>query len=101
MMFAAPPELSLEWSDAGVEGASRFLRRVWRLAHSHVSAGLPGPLDLASLSDGQKAIRRAIHQAIRQASIDIGQFHKFNTADRKSTRLNSSHVRISYAVFCL
>ena len=80
MMFAAPPELSLEWSDAGVEGASRFLRRVWRLAHSHVSAGLPGPLDLASLSDGQKAIRRAIHQAIRQASIDIGQFHKFNTA---------------------
>ncbi|HLV18123.1 MAG TPA: leucine--tRNA ligase [Pseudomonas sp.] len=80
MMFAAPPELSLEWSDAGVEGASRFLRRVWRLAHSHVSAGLPGPLDLASLNDGQKAIRRAIHQAIRQASIDIGQFHKFNTA---------------------
>ncbi|SFB00273.1 leucine--tRNA ligase [Azotobacter beijerinckii] len=80
MMFAAPPELSLEWSDAGVEGASRFLRRVWRLAQSHVSAGLPGALDTGSLSDAQKEIRRAIHLAIRQASQDVGQHHKFNTA---------------------
>ncbi len=80
MMFASPPDLSLEWSDAGVEGASRFLRRVWRLAHAHVSAGLPGALDKSSLSDEQKAVRRAIHLAIRQASNDIGQHHKFNTA---------------------
>ncbi|QLF94255.1 leucine--tRNA ligase [Pseudomonas sp. ABC1] len=80
MMFASPPDMSLEWSDAGVEGANRFLRRVWRLAHAHVSAGLPGTLDIASLDDGQKAIRRAIHLAIRQASQDIGQHHKFNTA---------------------
>ena len=84
MMFAAPPELSLEWSDAGVEGASRFLRRVWRLAQSHVSAGLPGaPLtdaQKAALSDSQKELRRAIHLAIRQASQDVGQHHKFNTA---------------------
>ena len=80
MMFAAPPELSLEWSDAGVEGASRFLRRVWRLAYNHVSAGLPGKLDVASLTDEQKVIRRAIHLAIKQASTDVGQFHKFNTA---------------------
>ncbi|ACO77139.1 leucyl-tRNA synthetase [Azotobacter vinelandii CA] len=80
MMFAAPPELSLEWSDAGVEGASRFLRRVWRLAHAHVGAGLPGTLDKARLSDAQKEIRRAIHLAIRQASQDVGQHHKFNTA---------------------
>ncbi|AJE22670.1 leucine--tRNA ligase [Azotobacter chroococcum] len=80
MMFAAPPELSLEWSDAGVEGASRFLRRVWRLAQSHVAAGLPGVLDTGSLSDAQKDIRRATHLAIRQASQDVGQHHKFNTA---------------------
>ncbi len=80
MMFAAPPEMSLEWSDAGVEGASRFLRRVWRLAQSHVAAGLPHALDLASLDDAQKDIRRAIHQAIKQASSDIGQHRKFNTA---------------------
>ncbi|MEE4463625.1 class I tRNA ligase family protein, partial [Azotobacter chroococcum] len=80
MMFAAPPELSLEWSDAGVEGASRFLRRVWRLAQSHVSAGLPGAPLTGSLSDAQKDVRRAIHAAIKQASTDIGQHHKFNTA---------------------
>jgi len=80
MMFASPPDMSLEWSDSGVEGASRFLRRVWRLAHAHVSAGVAGMLDTAKLSDEQKAVRRAIHLAIKQASVDVGQHHKFNTA---------------------
>ena len=80
MMFASPPDMSCEWSDAGVEGANRFLRRVWRLAHSHVSAGLPGALEVASLTDAQKAVRRAIHLAIKQAGTDVGQHHKFNTA---------------------
>jgi len=80
MMFASPPDMSLEWSDSGVEGASRFLRHVWRLAHAHVSAGVAGTLDTASLSDEQKAVRRAIHLAIKQASVDVGQHHKFNTA---------------------
>ncbi|MDO7909947.1 leucine--tRNA ligase [Pseudomonas sp. 22-AL-CL-001] len=80
MMFASPPDASLEWSDAGVEGASRFLRRVWRLAQAHVSAGLPGTLDVAALDDAQKVVRRAIHAAIKQAGTDVGQFHKFNTA---------------------
>ncbi|AJQ50365.1 MULTISPECIES: leucine--tRNA ligase [Pseudomonas] len=80
MMFASPPDMSLEWSDSGVEGASRFLRRVWRLAQAHVSQGLPGKLDIAALDDAQKVIRRAIHAAIKQASNDVGQFHKFNTA---------------------
>ncbi|MCY1423542.1 Leucine--tRNA ligase [compost metagenome] len=80
MMFASPPDMSLEWSDSGVEGAHRFLKRVWRLAHAHVGQGLPGALDLAALDDGQKAVRRAIHLAIKQASQDVGQHHKFNTA---------------------
>ena len=80
MMFASPPDMSCEWSDAGVEGANRFLRRVWRLAHSHVSAGLPGSLGKHALSDSQKAVRRAIHLAIKNASQDIGLHHKFNTA---------------------
>jgi leucyl-tRNA synthetase len=80
MMFAAPPDMSLEWSDSGVEGGSRFLRRIWRLAQSHVNQGLPAALGTQSLSDEQKAVRRAIHLAIKQASVDIGQHHKFNTA---------------------
>ncbi|MEG0965263.1 MAG: leucine--tRNA ligase, partial [Pseudomonas sp.] len=68
MMFASPPDMSLEWSDSGVEGASRFLRRVWRLAQAHVTQGLPGKLDVATLNDEQKVIRRSIHAAIKQAS---------------------------------
>lgn len=80
MMFASPPDMSAEWSDSGVEGSHRFLKRVWRLAQAHVTQGLPGKADLASLSDEQKAVRRSIHLAIKQASQDVGQNHKFNTA---------------------
>ncbi|MCG7372664.1 leucine--tRNA ligase [Pseudomonas luteola] len=80
MMFASPPDMSLEWSDSGVEGGSRFLRRVWRLAQAHISQGLTSALDVATLTNEQKEVRRAIHLAIKQASQDIGQNHKFNTA---------------------
>ncbi|TVP91605.1 MAG: leucine--tRNA ligase [Pseudomonadaceae bacterium] len=80
MMFASPPDMSLEWSDSGVEGAQRFLRRVWRLASQFVAAGATSALDVSSLNDAQKAVRRSIHLAIKQASHDIGQQHKFNTA---------------------
>lgn len=80
MMFASPPDMSAEWSDSGVEGSHRFLKRVWRLAHAHISQGLPGKLDVATLSDEQKTIRRSTHLAIKQASQDVGQNHKFNTA---------------------
>ena len=80
MMFASPPDMSLEWSDSGVEGANRFLRRVWRLAHAHVGHGPASQLDTTNLNDEQKAVRRAIHLAIKQASVDVGQHHKFNTA---------------------
>ncbi|NBF03247.1 leucine--tRNA ligase [Pseudomonas sp. Fl5BN2] len=80
MMFASPPDMSAEWSDSGVEGSHRFLKRVWRLAHTHIVQGLPGKLNVADLSDEQKAIRRSTHLAIKQASQDVGQHHKFNTA---------------------
>ena len=80
MMFASPPDASLEWSDSGVEGSHRFLKRVWRLAYHHVGQGLPGTLNIASLNDEQKVVRRAIHHAIKQASQDVGLHHKFNTA---------------------
>ncbi len=80
MMFASPPDMSAEWSDSGVEGSHRFLKRVWRLAQAHVTQGLPGKLDVTRLNDEQKAVRRSIHLAIKQASHDVGQNHKFNTA---------------------
>ncbi|WP_104201900.1 leucine--tRNA ligase [Billgrantia saliphila] len=80
MMFAAPPEQSLEWSDSGVEGANRFLKRLWRLAAEHLSAGEPSALDAESLDAAQRDLRRKTHETIRKASDDIGRRTTFNTA---------------------
>ncbi|WP_089660166.1 leucine--tRNA ligase [Franzmannia pantelleriensis] len=80
MMFAAPPEQSLEWSDSGVEGAHRFLKRLWRLVHEHLAAGTPAQLNTASLSDAQRDLRRKTHETIKKASDDIGRRTTFNTA---------------------
>lgn len=80
-MFAAPPEQSLEWSDAGVEGAHRFLRRLWKQVHDFVeSAGIPAELDKAALDDNQKALRRKTHETIAKVSDDISRRLTFNTA---------------------
>ncbi|WP_346798540.1 leucine--tRNA ligase [Halomonas sp. Bachu 37] len=80
MMFAAPPEQSLEWSDSGVEGAHRFLKRLWRQVSEHLEAVKPAALDAASLGNEQKALRRKTHETIRKASDDIGRRTTFNTA---------------------
>jgi leucyl-tRNA synthetase len=79
-MFAAPPEQSLEWSDSGVEGAYRFLKRLWKQVHEHVSAGPVQPLETAALDAAQKARRRAVHATIAKVSDDIGRRFTFNTA---------------------
>jgi leucyl-tRNA synthetase len=78
-MFAAPPEQTLEWSDSAVEGANRFIKRVWRLAHSHVKNDKVS-LDIDSLSDKQQGLRRKIHQTIAKVSDDCGRRQTFNTA---------------------
>jgi len=80
MMFAAPPEQSLEWSDAGVEGASRFLKRLWRLAFEHIESGNTIALDKNALNDAQKAIRLVTHETIAKVGDDIGRRFTFNTA---------------------
>jgi leucyl-tRNA synthetase len=80
MMFASPPEQSLEWSDAGVDGASRFLKRLWRLVYEHVDKGSVVDLDTNSLNDAQKGIRRQTHETIAKVSDDIGRRYTFNTA---------------------
>jgi leucyl-tRNA synthetase len=97
MMFASPPDMSCEWSDSGVEGANRFLRRVWRLAQTHVNQGAAGTPEPASLTDEQKAVRRAIHLAIKQSSVDIGQHHKFNTAIAQVMTLMNVLEKASHA----
>ncbi|HIF50580.1 MAG TPA: leucine--tRNA ligase [Thiotrichaceae bacterium] len=80
MMFAAPPEQSLEWSDAGVDGASRFLKRLWKLASEHINEGKAPALDTESLTDTQRELRRKIHLTIDKVNDDIGRRYTFNTA---------------------
>lgn len=80
MMFAAPPEQSLEWSDAGVEGASRFLNRVWRLVQNHVEQGAVAELDISALSEDDKAVRRKVHETLAKVTDDWGRRQSFNTA---------------------
>ncbi|MEJ2297371.1 MAG: class I tRNA ligase family protein, partial [Woeseiaceae bacterium] len=80
MMFAAPPEQSLEWSDEGVRGCYRFLKRFWHAVMEHVDAGRAAALDTSELSDDQKSLRRKTHQTIAKIGDDIGRRSSFNTA---------------------
>jgi len=81
MMFAAPPDQSLEWSDAGVEGANRFLKRVWRLATGFLEQGNAAvTIDKASLSTAAQDLRRKTHETIQKVGDDIERRHAFNTA---------------------
>jgi leucyl-tRNA synthetase len=79
-MFQSPPEQTLEWQDTAVEGASRFLRSLWRLVFEHLEHGPAPALDVDALGDEQKRIRRATHTTIAKVSDDIGRRYKFNTA---------------------
>ena len=78
-MFASPPDQSLEWDDKGVEGASRFLKRLWNIATATAEQGYV-PLDTGSLTEPQKAVRRKLHETLRKVSDDIGRRYTFNTA---------------------
>ncbi|MDO8207777.1 MAG: leucine--tRNA ligase [Gallionella sp.] len=80
MMFAAPPEQSLEWSDAGVEGSFRFLKRVWKATHDHVEQGVVTAYSSGELSAAAKSMRRQLHQTIQKVDDDIGRRKTFNTA---------------------
>jgi leucyl-tRNA synthetase len=79
-MFAAPPEQTLEWIDSGVEGAHRFVKRLWNLVQEHVEAGEIASLDKNNLTGEQKNLRRLVHKTIEKVSDDIGRRQTFNTA---------------------
>ncbi len=80
IMFASPPEQSLEWSDTGVDGSYRFLKRLWKLASAHINEGKITTLDKSSISDTQRELRRKIHLTIDKVNDDIGRRYTFNTA---------------------
>lgn len=79
-MFAAPPEQSLEWTSSGVDGAFRFLRKLWKMVAHHLEAGTPGVQQADQLDPQQVALRRKTHETIQKVSDDFGRRQAFNTA---------------------
>ena len=80
IMFASPPDQSLEWSDKGVEGAHKFIRRLWKLVYKHINEGEAPALDINQLSEEQQDLRRKTHETIQKVSDDYSRRHTFNTA---------------------
>jgi leucyl-tRNA synthetase len=80
MMFAAPAEQTLEWSDSALEGSLRFLKRLWKVANDHVNAGEVVELELKAHNDNQKTLRRELHKTINKVTDDLGRRQTFNTA---------------------
>ena len=80
MMFASPAEMTLEWQESGVEGAKRFLGRVWNLVYQYQQNLAKTALDITALSAAQKSLRREVHKTIAKVSDDIGRRQTFNTA---------------------
>jgi leucyl-tRNA synthetase len=80
MMFTSPPDQKLEWSDAAVEGAFRFLKKLWKLVCVHTRKAAPVELDPAALSAAQRELRRKTHETIAKVSDDVGRRYTFNTA---------------------
>ncbi len=78
VMFASPPEHTIEWSDAGVEGAHRFLKRLWNFAHSKGAREAGAAVDWNQAPDTVRAIRREIHLALKQADYDYERV-QYNT----------------------
>ena len=92
-MFASPPEQSLEWSETGVEGAFRFLKRFWKLCATHLAKGPAGPVDKALLTSEQKGLRHRIHETIVKVGDDMGRRYTFNTAIAAVMELTNALTR--------
>jgi len=97
MMFAAPPDQSLEWADSGVEGASRFLKRLWKAAYEHVSLGEIIAYQNGELTTELKNLRLQLHQTIEKVGDDYGRRHSFNTAISSVMELMNALAKIEAA----
>ncbi len=94
MMFAAPPEQSLEWADSGVEGAHRFLKRLWKAVYDHIEAGVIGAYTSGELNADLKNLRRQLHLTIEKVADDYGRRHSFNTAISSVMELMNALAKI-------
>ena len=95
MMYAAPPEQSLEWSDSGVEGQYKFLKRLWKIVHEHIEAGTVVTLEPEQLDKDARKLRSKLHQTIGSVGDDIGRRHTFNTAIAKVRELLNMMEKMS------
>lgn len=93
MMFTAPPEQTLEWSDSAVEGSHRFIKRVWKLAQDTIAAGLVEELDVSALNSDQKSLRRDLHKTIDKVTDDLDRRNTFNTAIAAIMELTNKLVK--------
>ena len=98
MMYAAPPEQSLEWSDSGVEGQFKFLKRLWKTVTEHIAAGSVVSLNIELLDKDGKKLRHKLHQTISAVEDDIGRRHTFNTAIAKVRELLNMMDKMSAAL---
>ncbi|MFB6422055.1 MAG: leucine--tRNA ligase [Candidatus Malihini olakiniferum] len=80
IMFASPAEMKLEWRELGIEGANRFLNRVWKQVYDQTKKGETRMLDVKTLTEDQKTLRRNLHKTIAKVTDDIGRSQAFNTA---------------------
>jgi leucyl-tRNA synthetase len=94
MMFAAPPDQSLEWADSGVEGASRFLKRLWKACFEHVELGEIKAYQTGDLTAELKVLRLQLHLTIEKVGDDYGRRHSFNTAISSVMELMNALAKI-------
>ena len=94
IMFAAPPEQSLEWSDSGVEGANRFLKRLWKAVYDHHHKGKIAPYKEGVLTAQTKNLRFELHQTIQKITDDIQRRHSFNTAISSVMELMNTFAKV-------
>ncbi len=95
MMYAAPPEQSLEWSDSGVEGQYKFLKHLWKVVFEHIEAGGVAALEPEQLDKDAKKLRHKLHRTIASVADDIGRRHTFNTAIAKVRELLNMMEKMS------
>jgi leucyl-tRNA synthetase len=97
MMFAAPPDQSFEWSEAGVDGQARFCKKLWTVVHDHLAAGEVAPLDRDAQSEAGKALRRKAHETLQRADDDYGRRLRFNTVVSSVHELISAvtHIEVT------
>jgi len=93
IMFASPPEQSLEWTDSGCEGASRFINKLWRVVYEHVRNGLAPPTKYKELNEAQIDLRRKAHATLYKVNDDIGRRYTFNTAIAANMELLNSLIK--------